>query len=494
MPKNKGVRILVTGATGYVGSRLVPRLLNEGYSLRVLARDPQRLQGRSWQADVEVAAGDVLKAETLTPALEDIDFAYYLIHSMSSAGDFFHRDLDAAANFSNAAKQARIKRIIYLGGLGDPESQLSPHLRSRQQTGEKLKETGIPVTEFRAGIIVGSGSASFEMIRYLTERLPIMICPRWVYTRGQPIFIDDVLDYLIQSLVTPESSGETIEIGGTDILTYGEMMLGYAKVRGLRRYLIPVPVLTPKLSSYWVHWVTPIPAEIAQPLIEGLRNEVTVRNPLAKTLFPDLKPIGYERAVKLALGALEAKRVESTWTDSLAASLGDRPIVTLENTEGMITETRQLKVHTQPEAVYQAFTSLGGDNGWLFANGLWRVRGIIDRALGGVGLRRGRRHPTQIRIGDPLDFYRVEALEKNRKMLLRAEMKFPGKAWMLFSVKPIDHGYSQLTQTAYFAPKGLFGHLYWYLLYPFHTLVFSGLIRAIASTVESKQSPNLNSA
>jgi len=482
---NKNPRILVTGATGYVGSRLVPRLLDQGYTVRVLARDPQRLQGRPWLPRVEVAAGDVLKSETLHPATEDVDFAYYLIHSMSSPDDFHSRDLIAAENFGSAAKESGIKRIIYLGGLGDRDTNLSTHLQSRQLTGDKLRSSGVPITEFRAGIIIGSGSASFEMIRYLTERIPIIIAPRWVYTRGQPIGILDILQYLIRSICTPASEGRIIEIGGQDILSYGEMVEIYAEVRGLRRYLIPIPVLMPKVFSYLMHWTSPVPGSIAKALFEGLRNEVVVKDPLAKTLFPDVHPVDYKTAVERALEDLETKQVESTWTDSLVASVGDQPIVYLGNTEGMITETRQLKVSTKPEAVYRVFTDLGGDNGWLFANVLWHLRGIIDRSVGGVGLRRGRRHPTDLRIGDPLDFYRVEALEPNRMMRLRAEMKVPGKAWMEFRVRPLEDSSSLITQIAYFAPKGLFGHLYWYILYPIHSIVFSGLINAIGKKAEN---------
>jgi uncharacterized protein YbjT (DUF2867 family) len=483
--QEKNLRVLVTGATGYVGGRLVPRLLELGCAVRVLVRDPQRLQGRLWLPDVEVVAGDVLKPETLPSAVKDIDIAFYLIHSMASAADFSRRDLNAAENFGKAAKEAEIRRIIYLGGLGDPETKLSAHLRSRQLTGDKLRASGIPVTEFRAGIIIGSGSASFEMIRYLTERIPIIIAPRWLYTRGQPIGILDVLEYLIRSICTPASEGRIIEIGGQDILSYGEMLKGYAEVRGLRRYLIPIPVFLPGVFSYLMHWTSPVHRGIAVALFEGLQNEVIASDPLAKTLFPDINPIDYKTAVRRALDELEAKQVESTWTDSLAASLGDRPIVALGNIEGMITETRHLKVQAQPETVYQVFTSLGGQNGWFYADWLWHLRGIMDRAVGGVGLRRGRRHPTDIRIGDPLDFYRVEALEPNKMMRLRAEMKVPGKAWMEFKVHPLEDGSAQLTQTAYFAPKGLFGHIYWYVLYPIHSLVFSGLIHAIGTRSEN---------
>jgi uncharacterized protein YbjT (DUF2867 family) len=481
---NNDVCILVTGATGYVGSRLIPRLLEAGYSVRVLVRDHQRLQGRSWLPGVEVTEGDVLKSGTLKTPLKGVNIAFYLIHSMSSADDFHNRDLLAAENFSRAAKTAEVKRIIYLGGLGDPETNLSTHLRSRQLTGDKLRASGVPVTEFRASIIVGSGSASFEMIRYLTERIPVIIAPRWVYTCSQPIGIDDILEYLIQSICTPGSEGRIIEIGGQEVLTYEEMIKRYAEVRGLRRYLIPIPVSWPKLFSYLMHWTSPVHGGIAKSLFEGLRNEVIVQDPLAKILFPDIHPMDYRTAVKQALDALETRQVESTWTDSLAASVGDSPIVYLGNTEGMLTETRQLKVHAQPEVIYRVFTSLGGNNGWFFANGLWYIRGIMDRAVGGVGLRRGRRHPTDIRIGDPLDFYRVEALEPNKMMRLRAEMKVPGGAWMEFRLRPLDDGFTLLTQTAYFAPKGFFGHLYWYILYPIHTIIFSGLINAIRTRSE----------
>lgn len=481
---NEPPLILATGATGYIGGRLVSRLLEEGYRVRVMVRDPQRLQGRPWLERVQVAVGDVLQPETLPSALEGVSTAYYLIHSMKGGEDFHQRDLHAARSFGIAAHQAGVQRLIYLGGLGDPDAELSEHLRSRQQTGDALREAGVPVTEFRAAVIVGSGSLSFEMIRYLTERVPAMICPRWVYTRTQPIAIHNVLDYLLTALETPESSAEIIEIGGAQVVTYGEMMTGYARARGLKRWMIPVPVLTPRLSSYWVHLVTPVPASIAQPLIEGLRNENIVRSDLARRLFPNIQPVDYQRAVELALEQLDAGNVETAWTDALVTSQGDLPPVVMTTLEGMILEKRQMVVSAPVDAVYRTFSGLGGKRGWLHMNWAWEIRGIMDRLVGGVGLRRGRRDPDEVRIGDALDFWRVEALEPNHLLRLRAEMKVPGRAWLQFQVRPQNEGNSLLSQTAFFAPKGLSGLLYWYLLYPIHSLVFSGMIRKIAEHAE----------
>lgn len=477
--------ILVTGATGYIGSRLVPRLLKAGYRVRVLVRDASRLADRSWVEQVEVSEGDVLKPDTLVDPLRGISAAYYLIHSMMDTSDFHQRDQTAAGNFGRAAKAAGVKRILYLGGLGDPEADLSKHLSSRQQTGDVLRQSGVLVTEFRAAIIVGSGSVSFEMIRYLTERLPVMICPKWVYTRVQPIGIRNVMEYLVAALGTSESSGKIIEIGGSDVLTYGDMLLDYAQVRGLRRYLISVPVLTPRLSSHWVHWMTPIPAQIARPLIDGLQNEVVVRGDLAAKIFPQIKPLNYKTSVRRALDHLEASQIESSWSDALVSSQGDLPAVELKNTEGMTIERRIRLTRASPKAVFGAFTSLGGERGWLYMNWIWRVRGILDRMVGGVGLRRGRRNPVNLRVGDALDFWRVEAVENPRLLRLRAEMKVPGRAWLQFEVEPQKNYGSRLVQTAYFAPKGLGGFLYWYGLYPVHSLVFSGMITAIAKEAES---------
>ncbi len=398
---------------------------------------------------------------------------------MESEADFRERDLTAARNFSRAARQAGVERIIYLGGLGDPQADLSPHLRSRQETGEALRSAGVPVTELRAAVIVGSGSLSFEMIRALTERLPVMICPRWVFTRTQPIAISNVLDYLAGALLVPESTGRTIEVGGADVLTYGGMMLGYARVRGLRRYLIPVPVLTPRLSSYWLHLVTPVEAGVGRHLVEGLRNEVVVRDPLARRLFPDIDPLNYEAAVRLALDELDAGRIETTWSDALATTEGSRPPVVLGTQEGMILERRSLGVNATPQAVFRVFSALGGSRGWLAMDWAWKLRGWLDRLAGGVGMRRGRRHPQELRPGDAVDFWRVEAIQPDRLLRLRAEMKVPGRAWLQFQVEPTPSG-SELTQTAFFAPLGLGGWLYWYGLYPIHALIFRRMIRAVA--------------
>ncbi len=472
--------VLVTGATGYIGGRLVPRLLERGYFVRCLVRAPERLQGRTWQHAVDVAVGDVLQPDTLSAAMKGIDTAYYLVHSMTSGKDFFERDIAAARNFGEAARSAGVKQIIYLGGLESGNAELSEHLRSRQATGDTLRESGVPVTEFRAGVIVGSGSISFEMIRYLAERIPIMVCPQWVYSHAQPIGVREVLEYLLAALRVPESRGCIIEIGGADVITYKHMLLIYAEVRGLRRWMLPVPVLTPRISSYWVNLVTPIPASIARPLIEGLRNENVVKDFSARELFPDIEPVGYRTAVQRALVKLDASMVETTWSDAVRTVHGDTAPVMLSSHEGMIIEQRQRTVDASPETVYAVFSGIGGARGWFCMNWAWKCRGLMDRVIGGVGMRRGRRDPDHLRVGDALDFWRVEAVEPDHLIRLRAEMKLPGTAWLQFQVRPLEDGRALLTQMAFFAPKGLVGVLYWYALYPFHKLIFSGLIDEIA--------------
>jgi uncharacterized protein YbjT (DUF2867 family) len=477
--------VLVTGATGYVGGRLVQLLLDAGFRVRVLVRDPARLQGRAWEKRVEVATGDVHSRDASGRALDGVSTAYYLVHSMAGGAGFHERDLGAAESFAAAALERGVGRIIYLGGLGDPTGDLSLHLRSRQQVGVALRLAGVPVIELRAAIVVGSGSASFEMIRYLTERLPVMVCPRWVYTRVQPIAIRDVLGYLVAAARLPGSESRTVEIGGMDVLTYSEMMLRYAKARGLWRKLIPVPVLTPRLSSFWVHLVTPIPASIARPLILGLRNEVVVRDDSARRLFPEIHPLGYDEAVRLALGRLEAGQVETAWSDAVSSSGRALGATTLAMREGMIVERRERVARAPADAVFRAFSGLGGARGWLYLDLAWQIRGLIDRLVGGAGLRRGRRHPEELRVGDALDFWRVEAVEKDRLLRLRAEMRMPGSAWLQFEARPRGDGSVLLTQSAFFAPRGLSGLAYWYLLYPIHAMIFSGLIERVGQRAET---------
>ena len=478
-------RVLVTGATGYIGGRLVPRLVREGCAVRVLARDRRRVEARPWATDVEIAVGDVLDPETLAPALDGIDCAYYLVHSMAKGHGFRDIDVQAARAFGNAARQAGVGRIIYLGGLGDPSTRLSEHLRSRQETGQALRDSGVPVTEFRAAVIVGSGSISFEMVRYLVERLPVMVCPRWIYSRVQPIAVADLLDYLVAALDRPASAGRVVEIGGRDVTTYGGMMLGYARARGLRRMLLPVPVLTPRLSSYWVHLVTPIPAGIGRPLIDGLRNDVVVTDTTADELFPDIRPLDYAGALAAVIDDLQRGNIETSWSDAHGRAHASAPAVWTETQAGMILERRTLPVAAPAGAVYRVFTGIGGRRGWYFANWLWSVRGMIDRVIGGAGLRRGRRHPDDLRVGDALDFWRVESLEPGRLMRLRAEMKTPGRAWLQYEVLPGPDGASRLVQTAAFVPRGLIGLVYWYALYPLHAWIFRGMVKAIAKRAEA---------
>jgi uncharacterized protein YbjT (DUF2867 family) len=471
--------ILVTGATGYLGGRIVPRLLQAGHRLRCLSRNPERLAGRPWPG-VELVKGDVSSPEELGIALQGVTQAYYLVHAMGEdRPDFRGRDLRQARNFAEACMKAGVQRIIYLGGLGDPKGHRSDHLASRHEVGEALGSTGVPVLEFRAAVIVGSGSASFEMIRHLTERLPIMITPRWVNTRCQPIGVRDVLNYLTEALEHPEVAG-VFEIGGRDVLDYRSMMLVYAEVRGLRRVIIPMKVPLPILSLLWVDLVTPIPLALAAPLIEGMQTEVVVRNPRALELFR-VQPMAYREAVSLALQRLEEDAVETTWASGLAGAPEGRD---LGSHEGMLLERHSRHVKASSGIVFQILCSLGGENGWPGGNFLWQVRGLMDRLVGGMGMRRGRRHPRELRMGDPVDFWRVEALEQDRLLRLRSEMRLDGHAWLQFTVRPEGTGV-RLEQTAFFEPRGLLGLLYWYLSLPFHWFVFPVMIRTLKRRAEA---------
>ena len=469
------MHVLVIGASGYVGGRLVPLLVQRGETVSVAGRDPKALADRFPGA--RVVPLDLMAPASFPAALEGVDCVYYLAHSMGGGGaGFVDRDRRAARTFAAAALRAGVRRIVYLGGLGDDYAGLSKHLASRHEVGRELARSGVPVIEFRAAIIIGSGSASFEILRHLTERLPVMITPRWVATRCQPIAIRDVLDYLVAALDRPDVTG-IVEIGGPDILSYGQMMLRYAKLRGLRRLMIPVPVLTPKLSSYWVNLISPVPSNIARPLIEGLRNEVVVRHPGPAQQFR-LKPVTYDEALRLAMDRSGQDERASTWFDALRGP-GRATLAATGSREGMIIDRRVRHVAASTDQTFAAIGRIGGTWGWPYANRLWRLRGLGDRFVGGVGMRLGRRDPNRLRVGDALDFWRVEEIVPGRLLRLRGELKLPGRAWLEYRVLP-EKGESRLIQTAYFEPKGLPGLAYWYLLYPVHVAIFRGMLRVLA--------------
>jgi uncharacterized protein YbjT (DUF2867 family)/uncharacterized protein YndB with AHSA1/START domain len=470
------MKILITGATGYVGGQLLPKLLASGHDVTCMVREPSRV--RHGMEGAAVVKGDALLPDSLLPAMQGIEVAYYLIHSMGGGhAGFEDRDRRAAQNFATAAKQAGVQRIIYLGGLTSRTSEVSSHLKSRQETGEVLREFGPPLTEFRAGIIVGNGSMSFEIIRCLTERLPVMICPRWVMTRTQPISIDDVLDYLVSALDVPESKGEIVEIGGAGIETYRSMMLTYARIRGLKRWLLRVPVLTPRLSSYWLNLVTPFPAAITRPLIEGLKTEVVCTSGWASTLFPGIVPMRYAAAVEAAVSAAGPdKSVGETIPRSVShVALRSR---------GTICDVRQILVQAPAAQVFRVLQGLGGKAGWLYANLLWQIRGWLDLRIGGVGMSRGRGERANLQAGDCVDFWRVEEVVPGEKISLHAEMKLPGRAWLQFALIPDSRERTLLRCFAWFEPRGLAGELYWWVLYPIHVLIFRGMARAIARKSE----------
>jgi len=471
------MNILVLGATGYIGNLLVPQLLANGHRVSCLVRSRKRIEEKSWHHSVRVFEGDVLDESSLPPAMAQIDVLYYLVHSMDSPrGDFVALDRTAALNTGRAAKLAGVKRIIYLGGLGERDREQSPHLRSRHEVGDVLRTSGVAVTEFRAAVIVGAGSLSFEMVHHLANRLPVMICPRWVVTKTQPIAVSDVLAYLAAAVTRPESAGKVMDIGGPEVLTYRDMMLRVARVLGLRRWLIEVPVLTPRLSSYWVGLVTPVPIKPARALIEGLRHETVCRNNDAATLF-GIKPTPFDEAVAQALQPVLPDQL-------LPAHARSDTLMSRVEPWHFLSDRRRVAANASADRLFEAVSSIGGDNGWYAANALWKMRGWLDELLGGVGLRRGRRHPDELAVGDALDFWRVEELEPGRRLLLRAEMKVPGRAWLEWEVEASGPAESVLKQTAVFYPRGLAGIAYWYSIYPVHVMVFRRLAKAIARKAE----------
>ncbi len=484
------LRALVTGATGYVGGRLVSRLLEEGFQVRVMARNVDKLRDYPWINQVEVVQADAEDESTLSKALDSIDVAYYMLHSLSEHEGFETIEAIMARNFGNAAKRANVKRIVYLGGISPANTELSIHLESRKHTGEVLRESGVPTTELRAAIIIGSGSASFEMLRYLTERLPFMITPKWLNNRVQPIAIRDVLHYLVQAGRENSSESHIGDIGGPDIMYYKEMMNRYAKVARLRpRKIVTVPVLTPRLSSHWVSLVTPVPRRLALPLVDSLVNEVVVDPNIDVRSFlnpPAEGLLDFNTAVKFALDKVRNQDVITRWSSASVPGTPSEPLPTDPDWSGgsLYVDLREQKTFATPENLWKIIEGIGGENGYYSMPFLWEIRGLLDRLIGGVGLRRGRRDPMHLYVGETVDFWRVETCDRGQLLRLRAEMKLPGLAWLELIVDRDENGETIYRQRATYRPTGLLGHMYWWAVAPFHVFVFGFMVKKIPAAAE----------
>ncbi len=483
-------RALVLGATGYIGGRLVPRLLAAGYRVRVLARDPARAATLPWGPSVEIVEGDATDAAPVGAAMDDVDVVFHLIHSMSAGGGFERTDREVADTVAEAASAAGVGRIVYLGGLHPDGESLSPHLRSRVEVGERLLESGVPTIVLQAGVVIGSGSASFEMVRHLTDVLPYMPAPRWVRNRIQPIAVRDVLHYLLGAARADSDVNGAFDIGGPDVLRYGQMMNGYAVEAGLhQRPIAPLPVLTPRLASLWVGLVTPIPISLARPLVESLQNECVVKDHRIDDVVapPEEGLTPYRRAVRLALGREEEDAIETSWRDSDIGGVPSDPLPSDPDWAGRVvfTDVRTATTIASPASLWRVIEGIGGENGWYSAPLLWAIRGWMDRLVGGIGLARGRRSRARLGVGDALDFWRVEAIEPGELLRLRAEMKVPGLAWLEMRVTP-DAAGSRYDQRAVFFPRGLAGRLYWLAVLPFHGFIFRGMANRITQTAEAE--------
>ena len=483
--------ILVTGATGYVGGRMVRLLLEKGYRVRCLVRSPRKLESRTWCSDpnVEVVQADLAEPVDLVKKIRGCACAYYLVHAMVSAGDdFAKRDREMASAFAKACEQARVERIVYLGGLGELGEDLSKHLRSRREVESALASASVPVTTLRAAMIIGAGSASFEILRYLVERLPVMVTPRWVQTECQPVAIQDILHWLVESLTLP-AEDQVFEVGGTDVRTYRELMRITEEELNLpKRLIFGVPLLTPRLSSGWISLITPVSYRVARPLAEGLRNRVVVGEKSVQKRLPH-EALSSREAIRQAIRDTESQEVETRW--SVAGPIPGDP----DWAGGKVFEDqRVIDIKASPQQVFRAVCRVGGGHGWYAADILWRIRGWMDQAVGGPGLRRGRRHPETVEFGESLDFWRIVGIERDKSLQLHAEMKLPGTARLEFQLEPEPNegGGTRLEMTARFRPKGLSGLAYWYSVLPLHHIVFRGMLNGIKRSAESATSTDSN--
>lgn len=486
-------RALVTGATGYIGGRLVPRLLDAGFSVRVLVRNAEKLKDVPWRDRVDIHEGDLLDEGAVLRACQNIDVLYYLVHAMGQKGDFESKELQGAHNVADSARASGVSRIVYLGGLHPAQGELSKHLRSRAEVGEILLNSGVPTAALQAGVIIGSGSTSFEMIRHLTDVLPVMTAPKWVGNLIQPIAVRDVMYYLIKAADLPASVNRTIDIGGPEVLKYSEMMNGYAVEAGMKeRAILKLPVLTPYLASQWVNLVTPIPRALAVPIIASLQHDCIMNEHDVDSLIPPPAEglLTYRRSVHLALGKMQEGDIETSWQNASVQGAPSDPLPSDPDWAGhrVYLDIKERECAAPAEDLWAIIEGIGGDNGWYSLPIAWAARGFADKLVGGVGLRRGRSNPEKLRVGEAVDWWRVERIDHGSFLRLRAEMKVPGLAWLELTATPLPDGTSHYTQRAIFFPRGLGGRLYWLSILPAHGIIFNGMAtRIVAAAVKRYQ-------